>query len=326
MLKTAFGEQAMGHSQTFQWFSRFKAGRTSIDDDKRSGRPVSSSTPEMIEGECQIIREDSSHTIDEVSMLVGTSHGTCHKILTEDLKMWCVSSKFVPRLLSVDQKQRLDICLDLKENDANDPSFLSNVITGDETWVYAYDLETKTQSSQWKSPGSPWMKKARQVRSNIKSMLICFFDQKGIVHKEFVPPGQTVKAAFYIEVLKCLRENVRRKWPNQWQNITRPLHHDNAPAHVALLTRRFLTDNNKTVVPHRLYSPDLATSDFFLFPKLKIKLKRRRFQMEEIQAESQAILNMLWENDFQECLKNWQRHWDCCQASEGDYFEGDASP
>ena len=67
-----------------------------------------------------------------------------------------VASKFVLRLLSVDQKQqRLDFCLDLKENAANDPSFLSNVNTGDETWVYAYDPETKTQSSQWKSPGSP---------------------------------------------------------------------------------------------------------------------------------------------------------------------------
>ena len=107
----------------------------------------------------------------------------------------------MPRLLSVDQKQqRLDVCLDLKENAANNPSFLSNVITGEETWAYAYDPETKTQSSQWKSPGSPRPKKARQVRSNIKSMLICFFDQNGIVHKEFVPPGQTVYAAFYVEV------------------------------------------------------------------------------------------------------------------------------
>jgi len=96
MLKTAFGEQAMGHSQTFQWFSRFKAGRTSIDDDERSGRPVSSSTPEMIERVRQIIREDRRSTIDEVSMLVGISHGTCHKILTEDLKMRRVASKFVP--------------------------------------------------------------------------------------------------------------------------------------------------------------------------------------------------------------------------------------
>ena len=72
-------------------------------------------------------------------------------------------------------------------------------------------FQTKTQSSQWKSPRSPRPKKSSQVRSNIKSMLICFFDQKGIIHKEFVPPGQTVNAAFYVKVLKCLRENVRRK-------------------------------------------------------------------------------------------------------------------
>ena len=154
MLKTAFGEQGMGRCQTFQWFSRFKADGASTNDYERSGRPVCSSTPEMIERVRQIIREDRRRTIDEVRMPVGISHGTCHKILTEDLKMRLVASKFVPRLLSVDQKQRrLDVCLDLKENAANDPRFLSNVITGDETWVYAYDPEIKTQSSQWKSPG-----------------------------------------------------------------------------------------------------------------------------------------------------------------------------
>ena len=81
MLKTAFGEQAIGRSQTFQWFSWFKAGRTSIDDDECCGRTVSSSTPEMIERVRQIICEDRRRTIDEVSMLVGISHGTCHKIL-----------------------------------------------------------------------------------------------------------------------------------------------------------------------------------------------------------------------------------------------------
>jgi len=103
----------------------------------------------MTERVRQIIREDHRRTIDEVSVLVGIIHGTCHKILTEDLKMRRVASKFVPRLLSVDQKQqRLAVYLDLKENAANDPSFLSNVITGEETWIYAYDLETKTQSSQ----------------------------------------------------------------------------------------------------------------------------------------------------------------------------------
>ena len=47
MLMTAFGEQVMGRSQRFQWFSQFKAGRPSPDDDERSGRPVSS-----LEGNC----------------------------------------------------------------------------------------------------------------------------------------------------------------------------------------------------------------------------------------------------------------------------------
>ena len=74
----------MGRSQTFQWFSRFKVGRTSIDDDERSGQPVSSSTPEMIDRVHQIICEDRRSTTDEVSMLVRISHGTYHKILTED--------------------------------------------------------------------------------------------------------------------------------------------------------------------------------------------------------------------------------------------------
>ena len=56
----------------------------------------------------QIIREDRHRTTDEVSMLVGISHVICHKILT-DLKMRRVTSKFMPRLLSVNQKEQRPI-------------------------------------------------------------------------------------------------------------------------------------------------------------------------------------------------------------------------
>ena len=51
---------------------------------------------------CQIIREDRRRTIDEVSMLVGISQGTCHKIFTEDLMMRRVASEFMRRFLNVD--------------------------------------------------------------------------------------------------------------------------------------------------------------------------------------------------------------------------------
>ena len=85
-------------------------------------------------------------------------------------------------VLTAEQKeQRLSISLELRDRAASDSSFLGNVITEDEAWVYGYDPETRVQSSHWKSPSSPRAEKARQSRSNIKVILIVFFDLDGIV-------------------------------------------------------------------------------------------------------------------------------------------------
>jgi hypothetical protein len=59
---------------------------------------------------------------------------------------------------------------------------------------------------------------------------------KGVLHHEFLHQGQTVNRWYYLKVLKCLRENVRRKRPQLWRNNSWFLHHDNAPAHATLLT------------------------------------------------------------------------------------------
>jgi hypothetical protein len=60
-------------------------------------------------------------------------------------------------------------------------------------------------------------------------------------------------------------------------------------------------------IPHPAYSPDMAPCDFFLFPKIKLKLKGRRFDTtEEIQAESQSVLDTLTEQDFQEAFQKWR--------------------
>jgi hypothetical protein len=106
-----------------------------------------------------------------------------------------VAAKFVPRLLASEQKEhRVAICQELRQCALEDPSFMLRVITGDESWVYRYEPETKHHSSQWKSPGSPRPKNVKQSRSVAKSMLIMFVDIQGIVHHEFASEGQTVKA------------------------------------------------------------------------------------------------------------------------------------
>jgi hypothetical protein len=64
--------------------------------------------------------------------------------------------------------------MELKQQARDDPNFISKIITGDEKQLYGYDPEAKQQSLQWKSPNSPRLKKAHQVRSNVKSMLIVF--------------------------------------------------------------------------------------------------------------------------------------------------------
>ena len=78
-----------------------------------------------------------------------------------------------------------------------------------------------------------WVSKIQKstYAKKLKMTLICFFDQEGIVHREFVPPGMTVNADFYCDVLRRLRENVRRKRPQKWQNQNLIIHHDDAPAH-----------------------------------------------------------------------------------------------
>lgn len=325
MLKTAYKDSAMGKTQVYQWFSRFKEGEMSLDDKPRSGRPSTSRIDENVEKVHAIVLEDRRRTIEEISKLSGITWSSVQRILSEDLGMRRVTAKFVPRVLTEQQKEnRVETCRALKDQLRTDPDFFSKVITGDESWCYGYDPETKQQSSQWKTSLSPRPKKARQVKSNIKTMLICFFDVRGVVHSEFVPPGQTVNQAFYLEVLKRLRNSVRQKRPDLWQTRDWFFHHDNAPAHAAISVRQFLAKNNMTPLPHAPYSPDLAPCDFFLFPRMKRDMKGQRFDdVEAVKKKTRQELSAITTDEFEKCFQEWNRRLDKCIKCNGEYFEGD---
>jgi transposase len=155
-------------------------------------------------------------------------------------------------------------------------------------------------------------------------MLICFFDVNGIVHKEFVPAGQTVNQYFYLDVLKRLRDSVRHKRPELWRSGDWLLHHDNAPAHTALSVREFLAKSNMVLLPHPPYLPDLALCDFFLFPQMKKTLKGKRVSdVDEVKENTLMALNSIPCQEFQNCFQQWKKCSDKCINSHGEYSEGD---
>jgi len=85
------------------------------------------------------------------------------------------------------------------------------------------------------------------------------------------------------------------------------LHHDNNPCHTLLLVRQFLSNKNIMMCPLPPYSPDLAPCNFWLFPKVKMTMKGKRFEsIQDIQAATTAQLKTLTKEDFQNCFIKWQ--------------------
>ncbi|UYV71820.1 hypothetical protein LAZ67_9000550 [Cordylochernes scorpioides] len=219
MLTVAYGEATLDRSNVYRWYKMFSEGREDVNDEERAGRPSTSTTDEKINEVEKMILANRRITVREVSEDLNISIGSCHSIFINDLGMRRVAAKFVPKLLNCDQKQhRMNIANEMLDSVRDDPNLLQRVITGDEAWVYGYDVETKAQSSQWKLPHEPRPKKARQVRSNVKVLLTVFFDCRGVVHHKFLPQGRTVNKEYYLQVMRNLREAIRQKRPDLWKN------------------------------------------------------------------------------------------------------------
>jgi hypothetical protein len=180
MLQETFIDNAMSQSKTLLWYKHFKDGRTFVDNNEGSGRLSTSTALENMAKVCKTILADCRQTIPNVCEIVVSHKGLFNAFWQT---IWTWDAKFLPRLMSDDQKaHRVSVSRELKQEARVDSNFISNIITSDETWVYDYDPETKQQSSQWKSPNSSRPNKVHQVCSNVKSMLIVFFNIQGIVH------------------------------------------------------------------------------------------------------------------------------------------------
>ncbi|XP_023227039.1 uncharacterized protein LOC111627667 [Centruroides sculpturatus] len=117
-------------------------------------------------------------------------------------------------------------------------------------------------------------------------MLTVFFDCPGVVHREFIPTGHTVNKEYYFSVLRRLRQAICRKRPDLWRENSWTLH-DNVAAHNALVVLNVWPKTQKNTIQQASYSLDIASCDFFLFLRLKFRLRCHHFN--SIDARKQNL-------------------------------------
>ena len=131
----------------------------SIGEDPRPGRPSTSTNDDHVERVRAVIRGNPRLTVREVADEVDISRESNHQVFTEKNSHASRQGKIRVAMTDDQKENRVEISQELIANANSNEDFLKNIITGDETRVYRYDVEIKIQSSQWMGKGSPRPKK-----------------------------------------------------------------------------------------------------------------------------------------------------------------------
>ena len=128
------------------------------------------------------------------------------------------------------EQARFKACSELIECHKSDKTFVSLIVTGDETWIYHYEPESKRSSIKWRHPTSPRVKKFKSQRLARKIMATVFWDIEGVILVDFMPKGTTITSDVYIDTLRKLKARLRRVRSHLDMSKVL-LQHDNARPH-----------------------------------------------------------------------------------------------
>ena len=121
-------------------------------------------------------------------------------------------------------------------------------------------------------------------------------------------------------VFKGVQEEILSEEPALFKSGQWHFHQDNAPVHNSILVIDYLTKMGIKTVPHPPYSPDLASCDFCLFPKLRGCCYET---IEEMKEAVMKIIDTLTQENFHGTFQKLLEWYNKCIAAGGDYFEGD---
>jgi hypothetical protein len=113
-LKMVYVDECLSRASVFEWFAKFHAGRESIEDDPRPGRPVSIQTEENIEKVSNLVSEDRRITTRMTTDMLDINKEMAGDILKNDLRKRKTCSRFVPHSLTPEggggRRRRINSC------------------------------------------------------------------------------------------------------------------------------------------------------------------------------------------------------------------------
>ena len=254
----------MSYDTVRQWKKKSESGVESLKNAPKSGRPKSASRTEIVSKIKEIIAGDARFTVHDIARKVGISLSTVHFILKKHLKVRKKSARWVPHLLTGEQKkQRIKVAKTLLQMFPKyDKKQFAYVVTGDETWVHYFEPVRKVSNKIWATKHSKRPIIAKRSLSAKKVLYAIFFSGEGVAIKVKVKKDKGITGKYYKDIVpKKLKYYYQRQRPTTGFKHVRLLHH-NAPVHTSAIVTAFLEKEKVTVLPHPTYSPDLAPCDF----------------------------------------------------------------
>lgn len=258
-------------------------------------------------------------------MFPQTSRSLLHGIVNEVFCYNKTSARWVPTSLTfAHKKNRMGAALEfLTRYDADGDIFLDLIVTGDETWISYKTPGNLRATSGYGEASHEFSSDPRKETPNLNTrnvMVTVFWDRNGLIHMEFLPRGETINSEAYCDTLQRLQRAIQNKRGFMSENVF--LIHDNARHHSSARTQRELQRLNWEVFGHPPFSPDLAPSDFHLFPKLKEFVDGRSFvNGKDLKQAVACWLKSLAIEEYKISIEQLVPRYNKCLDSYGDYIE-----
>jgi len=236
-----------------------------------------------------------------------------------------LSAKWVPKCLNADRKRQR--CQSFEQiwnffGAIKMISYRARLVTMDKTWLYHYDPETKQQSMEWRRSGSPRPKKIRVQKSIGKVLASIFWDQDGILIIDFLPKGQTINAEYYSSLLVQMKGILKEKFTPREGHQGGLFLARQCPGSPGTCNPEETGLPGLSVSYHLPYSPDLAPSDYHLFPGLKKQLQSCHFSSDaEVISAAETWLDGHRSEFVLSGLQKLEQRAKKCIELRGEYVE-----